>query len=143
MEKKTKNIIIASSVLLLGGLAVYIMFRKPKDRPDKNGDDSSDDNGNNGSGVDSRVGGTATVADGYANTREGSCTDTDIVVKAQGTGTIIGNILDVKKGCNDASGQKDWYYVKLTPDLEDESSIWGGFGEHTHAWVREDVADVS
>ena len=35
MEKKTKNIIIASSVVLLGGLALYIMFRKPKDRPDK------------------------------------------------------------------------------------------------------------
>ena len=157
MEQKTKSIIIASSIILAGGIAAYFIFRKPKDENEGNGNDG---NGNDGNGINSGtdsgdgtgstggqdigdgcqinnvVGKIAQVRSGSANTREGACTDTDLVVTAQGTGTSVGVVEQVKLGCADASGSYNWYYVKLTDELEDASSMWSWAGEHTHAWVR-------
>lgn len=155
MEKKTRNILIASGIVLAGAVGAYFIFKKPKPTGDEEGDSSNTgggfDSGSTGgtntgntqvSGnceADSAVGKIAQVKDSSANTREGACTDTSIVVTAKDTGTNIGTVQKVQLGCADASGNFYWYYVRLTEELEDASSIWGWAGEHTHAWVRCDV----
>ena len=86
------------------------------------------------------VGKTAHVSGTFANTRETACANGDLVVKVEGSGTAIGVVEKVKLGCNDNTGSFHWYYVALTPDNVDNSSMWGWAGEHTHAWVRCDIS---
>tara|TARA_R100000908_G_C3740586_1_gene137256 strand:- start:835 stop:1323 length:489 start_codon:yes stop_codon:yes gene_type:complete len=158
MEKKTRNILIASGIVLAGAVGAYFIFKKPKGT----GSGDSNSNSNTGTGIDSgstggtntgntqvsgnceadsAVGKIAQVKDSSANTREGACTDTDLVVTAKDSGTNIGTVQKVQLGCADASGNFYWYYVRLTEELEDASGYDYGFytTEHTHAWVRCDV----
>tara|TARA_R110002012_G_scaffold29858_1_gene91488 strand:+ start:302 stop:778 length:477 start_codon:yes stop_codon:yes gene_type:complete len=154
MEKKTRNILIASGIVLAGAVGAYFIFRKPKDTSGgensgtgvNSGTDSGDGTGGTGAidvgdgcEITNVIGKIAQVRSGSANTREGACTDTDLVVTAQGSGTTVGTVEKVKLGCSDASGSFNWYYVDLTDELEDASSMWSWAGEHTHAWVRCDV----
>lgn len=134
MKKGTKTTLIIIGALLVTGVASYFLFRKPKD---KGGDDDGDKDNGTSSG---KIGKLAEVKGTYANTREGSCTNEDLVVKADGNKTPIGNVQKVERGCDNF----DWFYVELDKALQDESGYNFGFysTEHTHAWVREDVVNL-
>ena len=148
--KKSTKIILASAIILLTGVGAYFLFREPK--PDKNGDDKNGDEGNENGSVDDllqtgKIGRIVRVKDTYTNTRENQCTTSDLVVKAEGNGTAIGEIKSVVNGCGINSENKvfKWYYISLTPEMIDESGYsFGPFGssEHTHAYVREDVVTI-
>tara|TARA_R110001592_G_scaffold321960_4_gene600675 strand:+ start:3654 stop:4145 length:492 start_codon:yes stop_codon:yes gene_type:complete len=162
MKKTGKTILIISSALLVTGIATYFLFfKKPKD----GGDDSEEGStgGSTGSSAGSSTGGSTGGSTGVStggsssssavgkiaqvkgtstNVREGACTDTSVAVNAKGTGTIIGTVENSTLGCNDSSGQYIWYYVVLTKELKDESSMFGSLFENTHGWVREDVVKL-
>lgn len=141
MEKKTKTILIVSSVILVTAVASYFLFiHKPPD----DSDEGNGENGGNGDDSDnnfSQAGNNVVVKGNYTNTREGSCTDTDIVVKVEGNGKLIGTIDGQRQGCDG----KIWYDVELSPDNVEASGykFWGLYNtEHNHAWVRSDVVNV-
>ena len=157
MEKKTRNILIASGIVLAGAVGAYFIFRKPKDTsggssnegPQQNTGNSNSNNNNTtdptqpsgNCATTNVVGKTAHVQGTFANTRETACASGDLVVKVDGSGTAIGVVEKVKLGCNDNTGSFHWYYVALTPDNVDNSGYDYGFysSEHTHAWVRCDI----
>ena len=148
--KKSTKIILASVVILLTGVGAYFLFREPK--PDKNGDDQNGDDSNGNGSVDDllqtgKIGRFVRVKDTYANTRESQCTTSDLVVKAEGNGTAIGEIKSVVNGCGINSENKvyKWYYISLTPDMVEASGYKLGAifnTEHSHAYVREDVVTI-
>ncbi len=137
MKKGTKNGLIITGAILAAGLTTYFLFfhkntKKPKPDVNETGGDNTD----------SAVGKVASVKSQSANVREGACTDTDVVVTADGTNTMIGNVIKSQTGCQDSSGQFKWYYVSLTKELVDDSGYWGSWTEHSHGWVREDIVNL-
>ena len=143
MEKKTKTILIVSSVILVTAVASYFLFiHKPKDdKGDSDGGYDGDTDGGDSDDNFSQAGNNVVVAGNYANTRESSCTDTDIVVKVEGNGKLIGTIDGQRQGCDGFT----WYDVELSPDNVEASGYKLGnlFNtEHNHAWVRSDVVNV-
>lgn len=137
MEKKTKTVLIVSSIILVTAVASYFLFiHKPKDDKGDNGDTDGDSSDNNFS----QVGNNVVVKGNYANTRESSCTDTDVVVRVEGNGKLIGTIDGQREGCDGMI----WYDVELSPENVDNSGYDFGFytTEHNHAWVRSDVVNV-
>lgn len=145
MKKRTRNGLIITGAILAAGLTTYFLFfhkntKKPKG--DKGNKGNVGDGSDSTPAPDSSVGKVASVKDQSANIREGSCTDTDIVVTATGTNTTIGNVIKSQIGCQDGSGQFKWYYVSLTKDLRDDSGYWGSLSEHSHGWVREDIVNL-
>jgi len=137
MNKRTKTILTVIGIVAVAGIAYKVL--KDKGFIGK-GNGSSSDPASSGPGGGGKM---ATVKGTYTNVREDNYVDAgwwdNLVVKVDGTGTVIGTV--EKSGPGKTDGYT-WYYLALTPEVKDASSMWGWAGEHTHGWVREDVVNI-
>tara|TARA_R110000751_G_scaffold90890_3_gene178227 strand:- start:895 stop:1302 length:408 start_codon:yes stop_codon:yes gene_type:complete len=134
MNKAVKIVLITLGSLGLGA----IVFKILKDRNiiGNKGQDNPVSGGAGGGGKLAQVKGT------YTNVREAPVVDAgwwdNLVVKVEGANKLIGSVVKTTKGEDGYT----WYYLLLSPELKDNSSMWGSAGEHTHGWAREDVINI-
>lgn len=140
MNKTLKTVLISLGVIGVGA----ITYRSLKNLGVIGKKTGGSGGGNNNPSTGGHAGGgkLAQVKGTYANVREAPVVDAgwwdNLVVKVDGANKLIGSVEKDTKGEDGYT----WYYVLLSPEAKDNSSIWGWAGEHTHGWVREDVVNI-